>query len=127
MYVDAVWTLSPVSFRVLVQFAFSFPLLLEFMKNVHRNNNKSRGPRAFVTFKNALLIDFEHDRNIRGICSYTDHSIAHLFRTFIAKHRPPKILHWILSDVCWKIRRDIRCSEFNLFNLHWYRFCNAAS
>lgn len=53
MYVDAIWTLSPVSFRVLVQFAFSFPLLLEFMKNVHRNNNKSRGSRAFVTFKNS--------------------------------------------------------------------------
>lgn len=56
---------SSISFRVFAQFAFPFPWLLEFMKNVHRNNNKSRRIGTFVTFKNALLIGREHDRNAR--------------------------------------------------------------
>lgn len=98
MYVDAVWTLSPVSFRVLVQFAFSFPLLLEFMKNVHRNNNKSRGARAFVTFKNALLIGREHDRNVRAFVLIPTIPSRICFQLFYSETPIP--VHWILSDVC---------------------------
>ena len=71
---------------------FHYQLLLEFMKNVHRDNNKSRRVRAFVTFKNALLIGREHDRNIRAFVL-----TPIIPFTFMAKHRS---LHWILSDVC---------------------------
>ena len=57
--------------RVFPQFAFSFPpVRSNLRRNVHRNNDKSRGTAAFVTFKNALLIGRGQRQKCPGICSY---------------------------------------------------------